>query len=180
MPFEHIFTTELPALVDLDDTNYSLGTLFKTDVPGLILGVRVYTSNFTASGTTGHLWRADSDTQGVQLARLDFGTLVPNSWNEKNFDSPVHINANQQYITGWTTHNYVATGGFFNAHQIQHGHITSPATAPGQSNGKYYVGGEAYPDQEFNGNCYFIDTIFLADGETAPSNRKNSFFFASA
>lgn len=176
---DHIFTTQLPALTNLQDSIYTLGTLFFSDIDGLILGTRVYVGAVPTTTPLGQLYRMDSDTTGELLASKAFGTLVAGEWNDILFDVPVEIVAGQGYITAWgPTNNYSATGGFFDSTDVVNGHLTAFKTLTDRQNGKFKVSPtDAYPSETFNGGNYFVDTIFQLPGEDPVSYLKNSFFF---
>ena len=180
---ENIFTDQLPALVNLQDSTYTLGTTFSSDVDGLILGTRVYVGEVpTSPSPTGLLYLATSATTGILLASKAFGILIPGEWNEILFDTPVEIIADQVYVTAWgPTNNYSATGGMFNSSSVINGHLSALMTTFDRPNGKFHVGTSfTFPDETFNGGGYFVDTIFESAGEESVSYLKNSFFFGAA
>lgn len=161
-PIESLFTTEVPAVVGQVDADYTLGTTFLSDVDGQVIGVRVYVGVVPTNGPIGALYLRTDELNGVLLAQKAFGTLTPSSWNEVLFDTPVDIVAGQRYTTCWTTNNYNTTAHFFDSTSVVNGHLTAEHKTPGVvSNGKFHVGSSlAFPDQEFNGTCYFVDTLF--------------------
>lgn len=182
MVYQSIFTSQIPALIDLSDSNYTLGTLFTSDVNGYIFGIRTYVGNLNNGNTTAALYRHTNDAEGVLLGTAQFpiAPLTQNAWNSVLFDTPIPIVANQKYLAAYATNQYVATGGFFTSGGLTNGHLTAPQTAFNSRNGKYYVGGLSYPNEEFNGACYFIDVLF--DTTLSPETPKdtNRFFFATA
>lgn len=163
-PIESLFTSQVPASTGLIDSTYTLGTTFKSDVDGQILGVRVYVGELPSNGPIGALYERIDETTGTLLAQKAFGTLTPFSWNEVLFDTPVDILAGQYYTTCWTTNNYNTTANFFEPvnGDLVNGHLTAPRKQVGLvSNGKFHVGTALqFPDEEFNGSCYFVDTLF--------------------
>ena len=180
---ENIFTDQLPALVNQQDSTYTLGTTFSSDIDGLILGTRIYVGAVpTSPSPTGLLYEATSRTTGILLASKPFGTLIAGEWNEVLFDDPVEILAEQDYVTAWgPTNNYSATGGFFDSADVINGHLRALHTLFDRPNGKFNVGTSiTFPGDTFNGGCYFVDTIFQLPGEESVSYLKNSFFFGAA
>lgn len=165
-----IFTTQTPALPDLNDgVAYCLGTLFTAAADGSASGVRWYFPATLPSGTvTGGLFAWTSDTTGTELARADFANPTAGAWNSVLFASPPAITAATRYLAVVRTPNrYVATGGFFNGNSVVNGQLTAPATdnATPAHNGKFddlhgAAAGLIYPQQSFNGGCYFVDVLF--------------------
>jgi hypothetical protein len=178
MPEQNIFTTELPAISDQQDSTYTLGTLFSSDVDGYILGVRVYVTGIPSTGPFGALYEWTSNDTGDYLNSREFEDLEL-GWNEVRFVDPVPITAGTTYVTAWgPTNNYCATSNFFASAPTVNGHLTAPKTESSALNGKFHVGGSlTYPDESFNDGCYFIDTIFVESLDETPSYTKNSFFF---
>lgn len=179
---ESIFSSQTPALVNQQDSTYTLGTLFSSDVDGYVTGCRAYIGAVPTSPVpTGLLYEWVDNENGVLLASKPFGTLVAGQWNDILFDTPVAIDAGKDYVTAWgPTNNYSATGGFFNSAPVVNGHLTSPQSFAAKYNGKFHVGTSiAYPNESFNAGCYFVDLLFeLEIGE--PSYSDNRFFFGAA
>jgi hypothetical protein len=180
---DNIFTTELPALVNQQDSTYTLGTTFSVLADGFILGTRVYVGAVpTSPSPKGLLYLATSRSTGDLLAQKDFGTLVAGQWNEILFDDPVEVVTGQDYVTAWgPTNNYSATGGFFDSTDVINGNVQALRSLFDRPNGKFHVGTSfTFPDETFNGGCYFVDTIFQLPGEETVSYIGNSFFFGAA
>lgn len=175
---ESIFTDQLPEVVNQSDATYTLGTLFKSDVDGQVIGVRVYMTGTVSSSLTpsGILYALNGDF----INSHEFGTLTVDAWNDILFTTPSDILADTIYVVAvGPTDNYCATSGFFDGVSVVNGHLTAPKSEPGILNGRFHISGDAtFPNESFNDGCYFVDVIFQVEGEEAPSYLKNSFFFA--
>src|SRR5262249_18058325 len=77
-----------------------LGVRFRSDVPGVVTGIRFYKGGVNDNGShTGSLW-----TNGGQvLATGTFTNETALGWQQLNFSSPVAINANTTYVASYNT-----------------------------------------------------------------------------
>lgn len=158
---ESLFTTQTPTSPSNTESTYTLGTLFRSDINGQILGIRVYAGG-VVTGSVGALFQVISETAGTLLKSQAFPSATAPGWNTVMFDTPVDIVAGQNYMAAWgNTNNYGVTPAFFATTDLVNGHLTAPKSGGGLSNGKFHDGTAlAYPDQTFNDNCYFVDVIF--------------------
>jgi hypothetical protein len=147
-----------------------MGTRLRFALPGTITAIRFYAPTpypgDGASRYTVELW----DVVGTRLAYASPATLVA-GWNTVSLSVPVAVDTGTYYIA--TTHNddghYVATAGFFNT-PLTNGNITAPATSSGTGNGLFAtnVPADTFPNQSFNGGCYFVDAVYEAASYTPP------------
>lgn len=164
---QSIFTSQTPT-TQQNDGPYTLGTIFYSDVPGFVFGVRWYAPVALPSGTvTGALFSVTDNATGILLQQVNFGPLVANTWNEVLFPLAQVILPNPQlYVTTvLIADNYAATPLFFLGQQVTNGHLTAiqDQTAPFATieNGKFHVGAAlTYPEDSFGGGLYFVDTLF--------------------
>lgn len=165
-PPDRLFTTQTPANTNNNDTSYCLGTTFRSDVDGQVVGITVFAADElptnTAPGPEGTLWRRDSDSTGTLLASKPFGTLTPGTWCDVLFDTPVDIIAGQMYKASWgPTNRYVSSALFFDAADVVNGHLTGVRNVLGVSNGVFVQASVVlHPSETFNASCYFVGPLF--------------------
>lgn len=159
---QSLFTDQIPALINQQDSTYTLGTLFSSDIDGSIIGIRAYVGEVpTSPDPKGLLYEWLSNTTGTLLAEMFFGELIAGEWNEILFDTPVAITAGTTYVAAWgPTNNYSASSAFFDSALVNL-HLTGLQNQAGRLNGKFHVGTSfTYPDGSSNAGCYFVDPIF--------------------
>ena len=92
------------------DRQIEVGVKFRSDVAGLVTGVRFYKDPTNTGAHTGSLW----SSTGVELATATFTNETPSGWQDVSFASPVLIAANTTYTASYhTTTGYVFDGGYF-------------------------------------------------------------------
>ena len=165
---ESIFTVQTPANPDEDDgVELTLGTRFVPAVNGTITAIRWFFPASPVAGTiNGRLYSWTSNTVGTLLASNDFTAPTPGAWNTTPVN--VAVTAGQPYVTAVYTPlgEYVSTGALF-ASAITNGNLTATADTPAAENGKF-IAANAYPDDSFNGNGYFVDVVFEAAAVSVP------------
>lgn len=158
---ESIFTVQTPANPDENDgVQLTLGTRFVPAVNGTITAIRWFFPATPIVGTVnGRLYSWTSNTVGILLGSADFVAPVAGTWNTAAVSIPVV--AGQPYVTAvHTPAPYVSTGALF-ASAITNGNLTATADTPTEENGKF-IAADAYPDDSFNSNGYFVDVVFEA------------------
>lgn len=158
---ESIFTVQTPANPDENDgVQLTLGTRFVPAVNGTITAIRWFFPATPIVGVVnGRLYSWTSNTLGTLLGGADFVAPVAGTWNTTAVSIPV--TAGQPYVTAvHTPDRYVSTGALF-AGAITNGNLTATADSPSEENGKF-IAADAYPDDSFNGNGYFVDVVFEA------------------
>lgn len=165
---ESIFTVQTPANPDEDDgVQLTLGTRFVPAVDGVITGIRwFFPASPTAGTINGRLYSWTSNTVGTLLGSANFVAPTPGTWNVVPVNIPVV--GGQPYVTAVYTPlgEYVSTGALF-ASAITNGNLTATADTPAAENGKF-ISADAYPDDSFNGNGYFVDVVFEASAVSVP------------
>jgi hypothetical protein len=90
-----IFTNQRPTLFE-QDASYELGTLFWSNVPGSIAGVRIYSHAAEGGVDTVRIWNANgSIVAGPYQWNINAGN---EGWKTFDLPAPVAINANTNYI----------------------------------------------------------------------------------
>src|SRR5436190_2078868 len=150
-----------------DNTPIEVGVKFRSNVSGVISGIRFYKGAANTGTHTGHLWTAG----GQMLAEATFVSESASGWQTVLFQNPVPVTADTTYIA-----SYFSAGGFF---AIDAGYFTNSGVTRGpltalQSgfdgpNGVYKYGG-GLPDGGNTAN-YWVGVVFenSASDTSAPS-----------
>ncbi|MFG1660131.1 DUF4082 domain-containing protein [Micromonospora chersina] len=149
-----IFTpTDNPASANWNDkTAVEVGVRFRSDVDGVVTGVRFYKGPANTGVHTGSLW-----TTGGQL--LGSGTFQNESgsgWQTVTFAQPIAISAGTTYVASYhtTVGYYAVTVGAFN------NPLDRPPLHAAANGGVYrYGAGSAFPNQGTPHN-YWVDVMF--------------------
>jgi hypothetical protein len=133
-----------------------VGVRFRSDVGGLVLGVRFYKGEQNTGQHTGSLW----DACGHLLATATFTDESPSGWQEVRFDHPVGISRDRVYVASYHTvsGHYAASRYYFHDHPVDNG----PLHAPAGGNGVFKYGDGGYPSQSWNATNYYVDVVFFA------------------
>jgi hypothetical protein len=159
--------TTTPTLVDSGpDGPVELGVKFKSDVNGIITGIRFYKAGLNTGTHIGSLW----SSTGVLLTSASFISETASGWQQVNFTTPVPVTANTVYVASYHTNvghysdnlNYFASTGIDNP--------PLHALANGVSvNGVYAYGANStFPNQTWSTSNYWVDVVF--NPSTAPTN----------
>jgi len=139
-----------------DPSEVELGVKFRSDVAGVITGIRYYKSAANSGVHTGTLW----SESGARLATATFANESATGWQLVLFQTPVAVSANTVYVASYhtTTGHYAATASYFLAG------LDSPplhAIANGASpNGVYQYGASSFPGSSYNATNYWVDVVF--------------------
>ncbi|HVU17052.1 MAG TPA: immunoglobulin domain-containing protein [Candidatus Didemnitutus sp.] len=143
------------------DSPVELGLNFKSDVAGVITGVRFYKSAANTGTHVGNLW----SSAGARLATATFTNESASGWQQVNFSSPVTIAANTVYTVSYfcPAGHYSDDNNFFATTGVDapplHALVNSTATA----NGVYtYGSSSAFPKQTWSSSNYWVDVVFQA------------------
>ena len=148
-----------PAVVDsLDPGSVELGMKFRSDVPGLMTGVRFYKSAANTGTHIGNLWTST----GTLLGSAVFNNESASGWQQANFATPLLINADTTYIVSYFAPNghYSATFAFFNA-GVDSPPLHALASGIDGPNGIFvYAPASSFPTSTANNNNYWVDAVF--------------------
>ncbi|HVU15367.1 MAG TPA: DUF4082 domain-containing protein [Candidatus Didemnitutus sp.] len=154
--------TAVPVRADVGPDNpVELGVKFKSDVSGLISGIRFYKSAANTGTHVGNLW----SSAGTLLATATFTNETASGWQQVNFSTPVSIQANAVYVASYFTTgghfaadlNYFANSGVDNAPL----HALSNTVAGGQAVFTYGAT-SAFPTSSWSASNYWVDVTFQA------------------
>jgi hypothetical protein len=93
-------STATPAVIEEADSNaVQLGVKFRSDVAGMVTGIRFYKGGNNTGTHIGSLFNA----AGSKLASATFINETASGWQQVNFASPVAIQANTTYVAAYYT-----------------------------------------------------------------------------
>lgn len=167
---QSLFTSQTPVSNDQADgtDSYSMGTYFVPAVDGTITHIRWFFPLSAQPGGEAVKAALFENSGGTKIAGdVSFATPgTPGAWNEVALSSPVAVTAGATYCAAiGTPLRYVASSGGASPWPLTNGDLTAPAVA-----GRFkspYSGTVEFPVQNFNGGCYFVDVVFVPDGEDA-------------
>jgi hypothetical protein len=170
-----------------DSEPINLGTTFKSDVDGLVTGVKFYSpAGANAAGTdVGKLWACTNANcslaeGGTQLAAVTFPADATAGWKTATFSTPVQISANTYYVVTYLSNAgiYHATSNYFlndRNNAPLHAMKTSVTT-----NGSFKSNeGAAFPSNTFNGTNYWVDVAFQQQSNVDTIKSDNSLVITS-
>ncbi len=158
-----------------DPTAVELGVRFKTDVDGVITGIRFYKGSSLNGGThTGTLWASD----GTPLSSATFASETTSGWQQVFFNSPVPVTAGTTYVA-----SYFAPEGHYSLDRMVDAELTAPglenavdhaplhalADGDGGGNGLFHLDttgndptfGPGFPNATYQSSNYWVDVLFI-------------------
>jgi len=148
-----------PANITGDSQPVELGVKFRSDINGVITGVRFYKGATNTGTHVAHLWSAT----GALLATATFTGETASGWQQVTFATPVAITANTTYIASYHTDagNYALNGGYFLSAGADSPPLHALANGVDGPNAVFVYGASAFPTNTFNGNNYWVDVVFM-------------------
>jgi glucose/arabinose dehydrogenase/endonuclease YncB( thermonuclease family) len=141
-----------------DFTPVEVGVKFRSDINGLVTGIRFYKGAGNSGTHVGNLW----SSTGTLLATATFSVETATGWQQANFATPVAISANTVYVASYHTDagRYAADQTYFAATGVDRAPLH--ALANGTSvNGVYAYGGSSlFPTNTYNATNYWVDVVF--------------------
>ncbi len=135
-----------------------VGLKFQSEVAGKITSIRFYKGISNTGTHTGNLWT----NTGTNLGSVVFTNETADGWQEVNFTQAIDIQANTTYIA-----SYLSSGGgyAFTGAGLANQVLNLPLkTVADGANGVFQVGG-GFPTQTFNNANYWVDVIFVPNGQ---------------
>ncbi len=140
-----------------------LGVKFRSDVAGLIAGVRFYKTAGNVGQHVGRLWTAG----GAQLAQAAFTGESASGWQTVTFDQPVSIEAGKTYIASYhaPSGHYAGLSDYFALVGHDNGPLHALADGVDGENGVFQYGpaGGLFtegPPRSFHSTNYLVDVVF--------------------
>ncbi|NPC97950.1 DUF4082 domain-containing protein [Nocardioides sp. zg-DK7169] len=148
-----LFADDLaPALPDSGDTSpVSVGVRFRSDVAGIVTGIRMYRAASNPGPHRATLWSAD----GTVLAEGTLGTESSEGWQTLVLDEPVPIVPGTEYVASYRAPQgrYSVTPGAFAASDLSR----APLRVDAQSGS--YTYGTGFPSSR-SASSYLVDVVF--------------------
>jgi hypothetical protein len=151
----------VPELVDGGfDSSVELGVKFRSDVAGLVTGVRFYKATANTGTHVGNLW----STNEALLASATFSQETASGWQQTTFASPVAIKSNVVYVASYHCDDghYSADDSYFATSGVDNPPLHALADGVSGYNGVYAYGtGAVFPDQGYHACNYWVDVVFV-------------------
>jgi hypothetical protein len=144
---------------DSDGGAVELGVKFRTDVNGMITGIRFYKGSLNTGTHVGNLW----SSTGALLATATFTNETASGWQQVNFSTPVAITANTTYIASYHTSagHYSDDVSYFATLGVDSPPLHALANGVDGSNGLYMYGAtSAFPTNSWQSTNYWVDVVF--------------------
>ena len=145
------------------------GVKFRSDVDGVVTGLRFYKLEGDPGPHVGHLWAVD----GTLLASTTFTNESEAGWQEQPLSDPVAINADTTYIAsyhaggGW----WWMDNGYFAAGAVGNAPLRALADGEDGPNGVYKLGAAGgFPDQPYQSTNFWVDILFIPGEVTSTPN----------
>ena len=151
-----------------DPTGVELGVKFKSDVFGVVSGLRFYKAAANTGTHIGSLWSSD----GTRLAQVVFSGESASGWQTATFSQPVEVQPNTTYVASYYAPNghYSQTTGYLyrapapgpNGGAIADGPpLRTVRSTAGTVNGVYNYGAPStFPQNSYNAGNYWVDVVF--------------------
>jgi hypothetical protein len=158
-------------IFEADGAAVELGLKFRSEVDGLITGVRFYKGGAVNGGPhVGHLWTGT----GTLLGSVTFSNETESGWQQAFFLTPIQITAGTVYVVSYFAPqgNYAVSPGQLASSGVDASplHALSSAETGGDptGNGVFFHGPQGgFPNESSNSTNYWVDVIFT-DGHAAP------------
>ena len=158
----------VPGTVDVSDNNaVELGVRFRSDVSGVITGIRFYKSVANTGTHVAHLW----SNNGELLATATFTGETASGWQEVGFSPPAAIAADTTYVASYHTDvgHYSADNGYFQQTGVDAAPLHLLADGADGANGVYRYGASSFPTATYQSTNYWVDVVFASTWvDTAP------------
>ena len=157
-----------PNSIDSNDTGaVELGVKFRSDVAGLVTGVRFYKSAANTGTHTGHLWTST----GTSLGSVTFTNETASGWQQAKFAAPIPINANTTYVVSYFAPkgHYSDNVGFFASAGVDSPPLHALANGVDGANGVYKYGStSSFPNLSWSTTNYWVDVVFSSNVPVVP------------
>ncbi len=163
IPQDTLFDFATPGTIDGGDPSpIEVGMKFRSDVNGLVHGVRFFKAAANTGTHTGSLWSA----AGSRLAEVTFTDESASGWQTARFDEPVEVTAGTTYVASYfaPAGHYSVDGGAF-ATSVSNPPLFALATDTSQNGVFAYGAPGRFPTSTFSAANYWVDVLF----EPAPA-----------
>nr|WP_230209349.1 DUF4082 domain-containing protein [Tetrasphaera sp. HKS02] len=157
-----------PATPDEADTqSIEVGVKFKSDLNGLITGMRFYKSVANTGTHIGNLWAAD----GTKLATGTFSNETASGWQKLTFATPAAVTAGAVYVVSYfaPAGHYAGDSGYFASAGVDNPPLHALQNGISGGNAVYtYSGTSVFPVNTYNSENYWVDVAFATAPATTP------------
>ncbi len=150
--------TDAPTLFSADPASVELGLKFRSDVDGVVAGVRFYKGTNNTGVHIGTLWNA----AGGNLGSATFADESASGWQEVRFAAPVAVKANTTYVVSYYAPNgcFAATNNAFTSVGKDNAPLHALRSGVDAGNGVFVYGASGFPTQSFADTNYWVDVVF--------------------
>ncbi|WP_173202481.1 DUF4082 domain-containing protein, partial [Geobacter sp. SVR] len=153
---------------DSDGQPLEIGVKFRSDVNGIVTGLRFYKGAANTGTHVANLWTS----AGTRLTTATFSGESASGWQEVTFTTPVAISANTTYVASYysPTGYFAVDLSYFLSGGVDNAPLHALANGVDGGNGVYKYGTSGFPTQTYSGNNYWVDVVFspAASGDTTP------------
>jgi hypothetical protein len=171
-------STATPGIASYSDPGaLELGVKFRSDVAGLVTGVRFYKGSGNTGTHTGELWTGT----GTLLATATFTGETASGWQTVTFATPVAVSPNTTFVASYHTNtgHYAVDSNYFATSGVDNPPLHALASGVDGTNGLYLYGASsAFPANGSSAN-YWVDVVFAnpAASTTALTSSANPSLF---
>jgi len=164
-----VWSTATPAVVDSGDGSpIEVGVRFRSEVSGVITGLRFYKSSRNTGTHVAHLWT----NGGSLLATATFSNETASGWQEVSFPFAVPIKANTTYVASYFAPNghYSVDPDYFASASVDNPPLHFLRDGIDGANGVFrYSPAGGFPNSTFRASNYWVDVVFTAGGAAGPT-----------
>jgi hypothetical protein len=151
-----------------DSAAVEVGTRFRSDVDGLVTGIRFYKGATNTGTHVGHLW----SNSGQLLATATFTGESASGWQEVSLSAPVAITAGTTYVVSYHAPrgNYAVNDQQFLSAGVDNAPLHALRNGVDGGNGVYGYGASGtFPNGVYRSEGYWVDVVF--ETESGPDTR---------
>jgi hypothetical protein len=142
-----------------DSSAVEVGTTFRSDVDGVITGLRFYKGATNTGTHVGHLWTRT----GQLLTTATFTNESASGWQEVTLSSPVAISADTTYVVSYHAPrgNYAVNDQQFLSAGVDNPPLHALRDGVDGGNGRYGYGPSGtFPTGTYRSEGYWVDVVF--------------------
>jgi fibronectin type 3 domain-containing protein len=161
-------TTTPKVLASTDANANELGVKFRTEVDGVITGIRFYKGSTNTGTHVGHLW----SRTGVLLATATFTNESATGWQQVTFSSPIAVTAGTTYVASYyaPSGHYAQDVGYFATTGTDNAPLHALQSGVDGANGVYRFGSSGFPNLAgYQSSNYWVDVLFTQTAPAAPT-----------
>ena len=152
--------TAAPGTAWINSTAATLGVKFRSDVAGVINGIRFYKG---AGNTGAHMGLLYSST-GTLLGQATFTGETASGWQQVTLTPAISIAANTVYIAAlFSTSGFAFNSGYFTSAGVDNAPLHALQSSGSGGNGVYVYGSTPqYPNTTYGDANYWVDVVFAS------------------